>query len=595
MRRCAWFLWLFAACGRIGFDPLDDGGAISMFEPLELPAGGDAFRVVISPTDSNVLYLNAAFRMFRSADRGATWTECTRGPTFGMTAVNGILYAGGLAGLEQSTDGCATWTTIAAADWEVETIAMVVGDIWVGGAGPYKLVGSALVPVATPLGTSWVQSFASSGQVVYVATEDGVVRSDDGGGSWTVVTNGLASLNVREIIIPDPATPLEVLAQTENGVYYTADGGATWSAATNGGEGRTTVASDPTDPLFVLSTTWRGLLRSVTGGVTFQPADVRSAAMAASYVRGLAFDQSGRVYAATGRGVFASDDGATTWSALDQGIDAWTIEDLWRAPGSTTVFAATPTGILRSTDDGETWALYTAGMQAWTSAVVSVHGDSADDPWTGGSFLYSSTAGGTQFVEQTPALTALDQWEVRAVRQGPGTTWFATGHRVWTSTPTWTPHDVDALMTPHLFDLELDAAGDAWVAAETGVYVSRDGGQSFEKMPLVADVNAWTLMLTTDGPVVGTEDGVQAQVGGGWVRAGLEGKNVVDLLYAKGRWFAATLFDGVYTSDDAGVTWSELPGLADRLAGRIALDSTGRLIVGTIGYGLFRTPSPVTP
>ena len=81
------------------------------------------------------------------------------------------------------------------------------------------------------LPTSTVNGFAvdpSNAKLMYVAMRDGIFRSANGGGTWTVVVNG--PKNVAAIAV-NPKKSSEVYAATLDGtIVRSIDGGAQWSA-----------------------------------------------------------------------------------------------------------------------------------------------------------------------------------------------------------------------------------------------------------------------------------------------------------------------------------------------------------------------------
>ena len=79
------------------------------------------------------------------------------------------------------------------------------------------------------LPTSTVNGFAvdfSNAKVMYVAMRDGIFRTDNGGRTWTAVTNG--PKNVAAVAV-NPKKPSEVYAATTDGtIVRSTDGGAQW-------------------------------------------------------------------------------------------------------------------------------------------------------------------------------------------------------------------------------------------------------------------------------------------------------------------------------------------------------------------------------
>jgi hypothetical protein len=100
------------------------------------------------------------------------------------------------------------------------------------------------------------------------------------------------------------------------------------------------------------------------------------------------------------------------------------------------------------------------------------------------------------------------------------------------------------------------------------------------------------LVELADGTVVAwTDDGLFTRTAAIWSRSGFAGAGVFEVLVHGERWFAATEA-GVFYTDDRGVAWTYLPGLSKRRPRTLLIDGSNRLLVGTEGYGMFRTPLP---
>jgi hypothetical protein len=68
----------------------------------------------------------------------------------------------------------------------------------------------------------------------YGSNLSGVLKSTDGGASWTAVNNGLPPRTVARALAIDPEAPLTLYAGTDGGVFKSTDGGANWSAMNEG-------------------------------------------------------------------------------------------------------------------------------------------------------------------------------------------------------------------------------------------------------------------------------------------------------------------------------------------------------------------------
>lgn len=119
----------------------------------------------------------------------------------------------------------------------------------------------------------------------------------------------------------DSAEPETIYAGTRDGLVRSRDGGETWSrvAADLGPVAGVAVAPDDPRRLLAYSRT-RGMLRSENSGQTWRPATAGMALGVRDYVFGLAFDTAGgtaRVFAATvGGTVYRSVDGGASWERV---------------------------------------------------------------------------------------------------------------------------------------------------------------------------------------------------------------------------------------------------------------------------------------
>jgi photosystem II stability/assembly factor-like uncharacterized protein len=81
-----------------------------------------------------------------------------------------------------------------------------------------------------PTGTvNGLAAHPTNPSLMYVAMRDGVFRSEDAGGRWTLAARG--PRNAAAVAV-NPNRPSEVYAVTVEGeLFLSRDGGATWDAA----------------------------------------------------------------------------------------------------------------------------------------------------------------------------------------------------------------------------------------------------------------------------------------------------------------------------------------------------------------------------
>jgi len=213
----------------------EDGGA-SYAQVATVPAGAMCWDIVwtggtsfiaSAETDPANASGATAGRVFRSTDNGATWAATTGLPTTGTRISLGsapsnrnIAYAmasntsNELLGVYRSVDGGASWTSLSTTG--ITTL--------LGGQGFYNHM---------------VLVDRSNSDTVYLGGQLAVMKSTNGGGSWTTKSDWLAQNGLPYVHADfhcgaqDSAGNLYV--GTDGGIFKSTDGGTTWSDSLNVG------------------------------------------------------------------------------------------------------------------------------------------------------------------------------------------------------------------------------------------------------------------------------------------------------------------------------------------------------------------------
>ncbi|NNE47515.1 MAG: T9SS type A sorting domain-containing protein [Rhodothermales bacterium] len=229
------------------------------------------------------LYLLADFALFRSTDRGGSWTELSRGTFNRITDVAltsaGSIIVGDQTGILRSTDGGQSWASVT--EWR--------GD---------------------------VLEISSSGSIIGLDSGGpGVIRSDDDGVTWTDSNDpGLVD---RLGVAPNGDLYISRLGL---GLYKSTDNGDTWSDATGDVPRGVSGTADVTVQLIsfdansipYVATGYldesdvgrHSLFTSVDGGISWQMQDTGFEEI--TWVNDLDFDPSGVAYAATSTSIYTS-------------------------------------------------------------------------------------------------------------------------------------------------------------------------------------------------------------------------------------------------------------------------------------------------
>ena len=228
--------------------------------------GGDGFRVVVDPTNSDVIYAESQRgNIARSTNGGQSFSSVRQGlsgsfnwntPIAMDPADNNTLYTGAQS-LFKTTNRGDVWTVasppvvntngpsgnltfgsvttidVSSFDSDIIYLGTDDGNLWVtrNGGGSYQDISGGIPE-------RWVTAVVhdphnEAGVYVTVSgfrfgeSEAQVFYSENFGEDWRSIGEGLPDIPVNDILI-DPVTDEIVLIATDVGVYYTIDAGENW-------------------------------------------------------------------------------------------------------------------------------------------------------------------------------------------------------------------------------------------------------------------------------------------------------------------------------------------------------------------------------
>ena len=562
------------------FKSTDGGLTWNPFGPSCLYTG---ISFVMDPSNPSTLYVgyDASYSycvdggMFKSTNGGATWNPARTGlpvsqpgrflagvralaidpnnPSTLYAAMGLTVDAGG--GLFKSTDGAMSWSPVNSGLRGIPDAPVIdpqnSNTLYLDG-GHFK---------STDGGSSWVNTgFNGSNLVVdpqdsavlYAVSPDGIVKSTDGGGNWSVILPGATNTYSWWVAVTpgqgvrrrskgarNPGST--VYAGTGwRGIFKSSDGGSTWAAANSGlfALGFYTLAIDPQNPRTLYAgVSGAGLLKSTDGEASWSTTPIKYDFAT------LTFDprNQGTVYAWTGPGVEKSIDGGQTWVQLPLG------PGLVGYVGPIAIDMQNPdtiySGTAKSSDAGASW-VNLAGYAGYLTAL-------ATDPQIAGAIYAGSVTGG----DGVQSASSVSSGVLKSV----------DGGRTWTGVNTlW--HAVD------VSNVVVDPTNSSVVYAQTtwldcGWYDCSGG--YWDSPELLKNLGQFK---STDG-------------GATWVK--LDGVSVIGF-DQQGTLYAYTPA-GVARSQDHGATWNPLPtaGLISGI-GVLAFDpqNANHLFTGTVA-GVF--------
>ncbi len=373
--------------------------------------------------------------VYRSTDRGNTWTPANNGLTWAnLTALtadsSGIVYGGGIfSGLFKTTDHGESWSRTRLPGGAVVARMLSGGRLCVGGLDT--------VSISTDQGQTWLSSRVADRnvQVISVAEDKagniyaglqailprnippyggGIYVSSDGGRTWQYCGQTLVSIMAIEVsrsgemvfssgytvlsappkdtnwvqnAIGLPHSEINVLTTSSSGEVVAGVGGglytfnentASWDVVLGSGLLSTSIACLSYDSLgtsFAGSSS-NGIFRMNNSREGWVQCGIITAATTA-----VGFDKAGNFYVGTDNGIYVPGNEAGTWIRASDGFLGGRVYGFDTLSNYTGIYATTSSGLFYSRDAGNSWAIQTS---RWTYGLV-------EDP--SGS-LYIGTTGG---------------------------------------------------------------------------------------------------------------------------------------------------------------------------------------------------------
>lgn len=244
---------------------------------------------------------------------------------------------------------------------------------------------------------------------IYAGTMgDAVYKSPDGGQHWLPHHVGLKEhVSYVNQFVFHPTRSETIYLATTVGVFRTADGGRSWDEQMAGMKEVhivVTLAMDPKNPRVLYAGTTGGAYRSRDSAASWHkvnrgliPEEVLDASLALG-VNTLVVDpvDSSIVYAGTTNGLFKTTNHADSWTRIGQSLPDQFISSLAVHPTQHAIlYIGGRAGVLKSADGGQTWQAMNAGLATLNIRTLAM---SPRDPQllyagTNGSGLYRSTDG----------------------------------------------------------------------------------------------------------------------------------------------------------------------------------------------------------
>ncbi len=245
---------------------------------------------------------------------------------------------------------------------------------------------------------------------IYAGTMgDAVYKSPDGGQRWLPHNVGLKEhVSFVNQFVFHPALNETIYIATTVGAYYSKDAGREWEERMNGMKEVhivTSIAINLKDPTILYGGTTGGVYRSDDGAMSWKrintgliPESELMASMALG-VNAMEIDRTNPdvVYAGTTKGLFRTENKGETWDRIGQSLADPFISSLLLHPTDPSViYVGGPAGVWKSVDSGTTWKAAKQGIATMNIRALAMNPRNSQLLYAGtnGSGLYRSTDAG---------------------------------------------------------------------------------------------------------------------------------------------------------------------------------------------------------
>ena len=578
----------------------DEGNVLSLFSSAGRVYAGTAFRGV-----------------FVSNDNGKTWNEANTG--MGNRAIRtfisfgGAIFAGGVGGVFQTTNGGQSWALLGLRDYQVTDFALS-GNLLVAATtrGLFRSIdGIVWTQIGADLPTQVINAVETFNGSLVIGTNIGVFRSSNAGQSWAVDNLGLPNNGQPNVFCLATIGHLIYLGtfayrDAQNvllpQVYIWGNSGPGWlgmnSPLVGNSNGTPTFTSsvfsffiDDLDmyacsaSLFNLpSSRWEDV--ALTNSALPLPLQVNTAVRTGN-----------SILIGTDRGIFSLSTGEQRWQPSSKGLKAANVTI--KASGDNLV-AYTQSGLIYgSSDNGQNWVEAAPIPLSSNGRRRELHGFTIfNNNWYVVTFtgeIYRSTDNGknwSNFAGNTSSSFSASN----GIETINGKLYAYVSNNLYTLNDNgsdWVKLGIVAspsILTP----ARLAANGtNFYLVAGRNLYHSIDSGNTFTQATLgssAQNVNC----VTVDGANVlaGTATGVFISADNGQSWSPSKTNLVVNDILRYGNQLYVATPTGVFFSPNNGVNWTQATmGMTSRSVNNLAVKGD-TLLAGTVGGSVFAAVNP---
>jgi photosystem II stability/assembly factor-like uncharacterized protein len=216
-----------------------------------------------------------------------------------------------------------------------------------------------------------IQLHPKNPDIMYVTTNDYIHKSRDGGQTWANISQGMSHSRVISMAV-DPSYPATVYAGTKgDAVFKSYDGGQRWTSMRSGLDDATISSVvnqfvfDPFDSNHIFVATTMGIFETKSGGENWTKRMEGMKEVLMVVTLGMDPTRPAILYAGTSGGVYKTLNEGAHWAKVNNGLVSPDIIKSSRALNVTsihvdrfepdTVYAATLAGLFKTMDGAKSW------------------------------------------------------------------------------------------------------------------------------------------------------------------------------------------------------------------------------------------------
>lgn len=198
----------------------------------------------------------------------------------------------------------------------------------------------------------------------FMGANNGILKTTDGGKSWTEANQGLYNLDISVIIV-DPLNSEVIYAGTKNGIFKSTNAGESWDdwfEETSGLE-HTDIADlaiDPTNSERIYAAAMDDIFLSEDGGESWNEIYEETSSEGTRHISSLHIlsENPSIIFAGTRFGLIKTTDGGKSWKEIPGRLANKPIKSFFSlASNPHNILMGTDSGLIQSLDSGKTWRI----------------------------------------------------------------------------------------------------------------------------------------------------------------------------------------------------------------------------------------------